>query len=285
MKYIARYPLLVAAIFFSLASGTLYLELKDLLPSGVLTVSVLDVGQGDAIFIETPQGNQILIDSGPSAHVLKQLQSRMSFFDNSIDVVMITHPDKDHIGGFRQIFDRYDIELVLESGVKVSTDIYKKVDSAITQEGSKRIFARRGMDIVLDIDVHLFILFPDRDVSGLDTNDGSIIAKLVYKNTSMMFMGDASDNIETYLVEQDDGLLDSDVLKVGHHGSKTSTSELFVDVVSPDVAVISAGKNNRYGHPHEDILRRFSERDIFVVGTYEEGTLVFESNGKLWVRK
>jgi len=209
----------------------------------------------------------------------------MSFFDNSIDVVMITHPDKDHIGGFRQIFDRYDIELVLESGVKVSTDIYKKVDSAITQEGSKRIFARRGMDIVLDIDVHLFILFPDRDVSGLDTNDGSIIAKLVYKNTSMMFMGDASDNIETYLVEQDDGLLDSDVLKVGHHGSKTSTSELFVDVVSPDVAVISAGKNNRYGHPHEDILRRFSERDIFVVGTYEEGTLVFESNGKLWVRK
>ncbi len=225
-----------------------------------LTVSFLNVGQGDAIFVEAPNGNQVLIDGGPNKSVLSELGKIMPFWDRSIDVVIATHPDKDHIGGLPKILKRYDVDYIFETDVVADTAIYGEFEKQIDEAGVQKIKARRGQMIWLDGDVYIQILFPDRDVSELEANTASIIARLVYSETEFMFMGDSTKSIENYLVQNYGEGLQSDVLKLGHHGSKTSTSELFLGYVSPMLAIISAGKNNRYGHPHKeviDILKRF----------------------------
>lgn len=266
--------------------------------SGLLEVAFLNIGQGDAIFIETPNGNQILVDGGPGNNVIGELSKRMSFFDDSIDMIVVTNPDRDHIEGFLSVLKKFDVGLVVEPGTVTQTQVYKNLEKAIDLEkdikgvNAKKVIARRGMDFLLDTDVHLFILFPDKDVSTFSTNDGSIVAKLVYKNTSIMLTGDAPEKTEKYLVELESGLsststahLNSDILKVGHHGSKTSTSQDFLQKVLPKYAVISAGKNNSYGHPSPEVTDRLTQNKIPILGTYEQGTIVFESNGERWLRK
>ena len=246
---------------------------------GILTVSFLDVGQGDAIFIEAPNGNQMLIDGGKNTRVLRELSSVMSFYDHSIDVVLATHPDQDHIGGLPSIFERFQIDYFIEPGVDTRTGVYQELARVIDMEKSKNILARREMKIFLDDGAYVLVLFPDRDVSGMETNDASIVAKLVYGDTSFLFTGDSSQKIEKHLVSLDGKNLHSDVLKVGHHGSKTSTSELFLGFVSPEVSVISSGVKNPYGHPHAEIINRLLDFGSIVLRTDERGTIVVKSDG------
>ena len=248
--------------------------------NGILTVAFLDVGQGDAIFIEAPNGNQVLIDGGANKSVLRQLSNVMPFYDRSIDIVLATHPDKDHIGGLVSVLERYKGEKILEPGVKSNTGVYQSLQNIILEREVSRILARRGMTIVLDDGIFLNILFPDRDVSGIESNDASIIAQLVYGETEFLFTGDAPQKIERYLASIYGKALQSDVLKVSHHGSKTSSSKQFIGFVSPDYAVISAGRDNRYGHPHKEVLETFEQFEIKILSTYEEGTILFESDGE-----
>lgn len=289
LKQLIKYPRLSAVIALVLAGTLVWYQVFLCMPSGVLSVSMLDVGQGDAIFIETPGGNQILIDSGPTAQVIKRLHEHMSFFDTTIDMLVVTNPDKDHIGGFIEVLKQYDVGAVLVPGTISETNVSKEFDRLVQKEidtvDVKKITARRGMDFKLDTDVHFIILFPDRDVSMLSTNEGSIVAKLVYKNTSIMLTGDSPDDIEQYLVSLNPEVLDSNILKVGHHGSKTSTSEAFLHAVSPDIALISAAQNNKYGHPHEDVVARLEKNNITVWGTYDEGTITVVSDGLIWRRE
>jgi competence protein ComEC len=253
--------------------------------NNILTVAFLDVGQGDAIFIEAPNGNQMLVDSGPNTKVLRELSKLMPFYDRSIDVVIATHPDADHIGGLIDVFERFDIGMFLEPGVEHDTNAYAALLRAVDKEASTRFLARRGMSIVLDNGVIIRILFPDRDVAGLDTNDASIVAQLVYGETEFLLTGDSPQKIEEYLTSLYGDELESDVLKVGHHGSKTSTSELFLGFASPRIAVISAGAQNRYGHPHEKVLSVLEQFDVETFITSKLGTIVFESDGKdVWVK-
>ncbi len=285
MKYLLTFPLLSATALCLCVYIVSVCALVRLDGRGVLSVAVLDVGQGDAIFIETPHGRQILIDGGSSAKVLAQLRSQMSFFDHTIDVLMVTNPDKDHIGGFIDVLRRYDVSLVLEPGTVSDSATYAQLERLVVAEGSRRVLARRGMDIVLDEGVHLLVLFPDTDPSALSTNDGSIVAKLVYGSTTMMLTGDAPEKTEKHLVGLDADMLDSDILKVGHHGSKTSTSDEFLQAVSPMYAVISAGKKNSYGHPSPIVVDRLRSFGVQVFGTYAEGRIVFESDGLQWAKK
>ncbi len=252
---------------------------------GKLTVAFLDVGQGDAIFIEAPNGNQMLIDGGPNKAVLRELSKVMPFYDRSIDVLMVSNPDADHIAGFVDVLQRFDVGRVIEPGTISTTGVYEALESEIEKEGAERIIAQRGMSIVLDEGVVLTILFPDRNVSGLTTNDGSIVARLTYGLTSVMFTGDTTQKIEEYLVHLDGNYLDSDVLKVAHHGSKTSTSELFLAAVLPSVAVVSAGKDNRYGHPHAAVTGTLKSRSIPFLNTANDGTVIFVSDGRSVVRR
>lgn len=249
--------------------------------NGILTVAFLDVGQGDAIYIEAPNGNQVLIDGGSNKSVLRELGSVMPPYDMSIDVVVATHPDKDHIGGLVDVIERYEVDLILESGRDNDTGIYRALREAIEEREVESVLARRGMTIVLDKDVFLKILFPDRDVSNVDSNDASIIAQLVYGDTEFLFTGDAPKKIENHLVAISGKELQSDVLKAGHHGSRTSSSELFVGFVSPKYVIISAGEDNRYGHPHNEVIDLFNKFKISILGTYQKGTIIFESDGNI----
>jgi len=244
-----------------------------------LQVSFLDVGQGDGVFIEAPGGNQILVDGGRNKKVLRELSKVMPFYDRSIDVVIATHPDADHIGGLPAVLERFDVDLFVDPGNSSDTAVYKEMIKLLKEKNIEMLTAKRGMKINLDYGAYLLILFPDRDVSLVESNTSSIVSMLVYGNTSFLLTGDSPKSIENYLASIDGGNLKADVLKAGHHGSKTSTSELFLGYVNPSYAIISSGKNNSYGHPHKEVLDLLEKFEIKVIRTDESGAIIFKSDG------
>lgn len=246
-----------------------------------MAVYFLDVGQGDAIFIEAPNGRQLLLDAGPGNTVVRELGAAMPFYDRSIDVLLMTHPDADHIGGFIEVLRRFETSAVFESGVLGDTALYHTIESEIADREISDFVGRSGDKIILDKKrgVYLEILFPDRDVTNVETNTGSLVAKLVYGNVCFVLTGDAPISIENYLAKLYGLELDCDVLKIGHHGSKTSSSPLFVAAVSPEYAVISVGEKNRYGHPSAEVLEIFENAGAEILRTDELGTITFETDG------
>lgn len=277
-----RFITLCTLIFITTIS--VYLCLKED-RRGILTVAFLNIGQGDSIFIDSPSGNQLLIDGGPDKSVLRELSSMMPFYDRSIDVMIATHADQDHVGGLPDVLNRYDVSLFMEPGVEGPSSSYQELERIVNERESdlktktkiKRILARRGMTIDLGSGAKLHILFPDRDPSGMETNMSSIVAKLVYGENEFLLTGDSPMAIEKYLVSL--GGLQSDVLKAGHHGSKTSTSPEFVKAVLPRYGIISAGKNNKYGHPTEQVMNILKEANVQILRTDQDGRVVFKSDG------
>jgi competence protein ComEC len=246
-----------------------------------LVVSFLDVGQGDAILIETPSGVDLLIDGGRDRSVLREVGKRLGPFDRTIDIVLATHPDADHIGGLSEVFKRYDIDYFLSPGIDSDTTPAQALTTFVQAEKEVQVVeARRGQRIMLGNAIYADVLFPDRDVSTLETNTGSIILRLVYGETSFLLSGDAPSSVEDWLVRLDGSALQSDVLKAGHHGSRTSTSESWINTVDPDFVVISAGKDNSYGHPHQEVLERINTSGARVISTLGTGTKIFKSDGK-----
>lgn len=245
-----------------------------------LTVAFLDVGQGDSIYIEGQNGAQILIDGGPNGNVLVELAKVMPFGDRTIDLLMVTNPDQDHYGGFLDVLKSYDISYVIEPGTRTPNKNYREFKRMVKEEGAKEMMAKRGMSIPLGNGALLKIIFPDRDVSDMSRNDGSIIARLDYGSTSVMFTGDTTKIIEEYLVNKYPNDLKSDVLKVAHHGSKTSTAKNFVKMVAPAYAVISNGRDNSYGHPHQNTLKTLSEFGVKTFRTDTLGTIIFHFDGE-----
>jgi competence protein ComEC len=276
-----RYAPLIAISVLFLANGFIWYAVFAEERGEHLTVAFLNIGQGDAVFIEAPNGRQMLIDGGPDKSVLRELSDVMPFYDRSIDVVMATHPDLDHIGGLPDVLARYEVDTVFRSGATGDAGAFEALHSEIKDSGAKTVLARRGTIIWLDEErgIYVRILFPDRDVTNFESNDASIIAQLVYGDIEFMLTGDAPQTIEQYLIALEGEALESEVLKVGHHGSRTSTSEFFVGYVSPQYAIISAGADNRYGHPHAEVLATISAFGIEDLGTYEEGRVLFQTDG------
>ncbi|OHA84348.1 MAG: hypothetical protein A2937_01250 [Candidatus Yonathbacteria bacterium RIFCSPLOWO2_01_FULL_47_33b] len=249
--------------------------------AGVLTVAFLDIGQGDAIYIEAPNGNQMLIDGGPSSGVvLRALGKVMPFYDRSIDLVIATHPDQDHVGGLPAVLGRMNVANIVTTENISDTGAYAAFEEAILSEHARRIRARTGERIILDKGVVLEILFPDRNTRGWETNTGSIVARLSYGDTSFLLTGDSPLAIEKYLVGKKGGALHATVLKLGHHGSRTSSSREFLSAVNPEYAIISAGLNNKYGHPHKEVTDLLDELKIPELSTIDHGTIVFKTDGE-----
>lgn len=245
----------------------------------------LDVGQGDAIFIEAPNGVQVLIDAGPDGAVVTSISEVMRFWDRTIDVVLPTHADKDHIGGFPDIFRRFEVAHVYDTSNTATTAIYEEYARLRDMETRSVLGAWSGDIIALDRQsgVYLRVLFPDQDVSGLDRNDASTVVQFVHGDIEVLLTGDASTDVEEYLVHMYGDGLRSEILKAGHHGSDTSTSNLFLDTVQPEAVVVSAGLDNRYGHPHPDVVARIQNRSIALYETARMGTIFFETDGKyIW---
>ena len=249
-------------------------------PGDALKVYFLDVGQGDAIFVETPSRKKLLFDGGPTRNVLAKIGEVTSFDTKRIDVVIESHPDKDHIGGLPEVIDRYDVGIFLEPGVESENSIDEELHKRLIEKNIPNILARRGMKIDFGDGAELLILFPNQNVSDWETNDASIVAKLTYGDKSFLLNGDSTKKAEFILYDLNQIILDSDVLKVGHHGSRTSTSLLFAEAVSPLYAVISAGADNSYGHPHQEVLDILTSLGTKIVSTADLGTITFETNGE-----
>ncbi len=248
-----------------------------------LSVTFLDIGQGDSILIETPDGVQVLIDGGADGTVLRELARELSWGDRTLDLVVGTHPDKDHIGGLVEVLAQYEVGHILTTENRGETMVATSYQEALLDEGVPVDFVRAGDMYRLGASTTLAIYSPATDPTFLESNTSSIVAKLSYGEIDFMLTGDAPLNIEDYLVATYGAELESEVLKLGHHGSKTSSGENFLKAVSPEYAVVSAGKDNSYGHPHQEVVDRVVSNGINLLSTQTDGAITFVTDGEtLW---
>lgn len=250
----------------------------------VLMVSFLNVGQGDAVLVTTPSGKQLLVDGGRDSTVLRELGSILQRGDRSIDMVLATHPDSDHIAGLVEVLKRFMVTTVVASGVEHESSI-AEVFTNTAQQAPHYIEARRGQVYDFGDGVLLHILFPDREVASVESNTGSVVAVLTYGEHSFVLSGDSPQSIEKYLVSIDNGLLHANVLKAGHHGSKTSNATTFVGTVGAQYVVYSRGCDNSYGHPHTEVLERFVQFEAVALDTCTDGRVTFTSDGTILSHK
>lgn len=250
-----------------------------------LKVKFFDVGQGDSAFIETPGLHQILIDGGPTSAVLAKLAENMPFWDRTIDLIILTHPEKDHMQGLIYVLKRYKADYILWTGIKKTSAEYNAwTDVLLKQEkmGAKIISAELGQKIKIG-EVVIDILHPLENLSGKEpknTNDTSVVSHFIFGENSFLFTGDISSSVEKELANSHElANLKSDVLKVAHHGSKYSTSDLFLENVLPKIAVISDGKGNSYGHPTPEVLQRLADFGIQALRTDQKGDITILSDG------
>lgn len=240
-----------------------------------LRVSFIDVGQGDSEFIELPNGETMLIDAGTNETGKNVVDYIKSLGYTSINYVVGTHPHEDHIGGLDDVIKTFDIGSIYMPKVTADTKTFEDVLNAAESKNLMINTAKSGVSIMNTEDLSVKFLAPTLD-SYENTNDYSAVVKVVYGETSYLFTGDAEEFSENLITDD----VNADVLKVGHHGSSTSTSTEFLKKVSPASAVISCGKDNSYGHPHSETLQKLADMGTAVYRTDELGTIVSVSDGK-----
>ena len=259
-------------------------------PDGKLHVHFLDVGQGDSVLIVTAQGKQVLVDGGPRAtDAARAIGSRVPFWDRDLDMLVLTHPDRDHFRGLIEVLDRYESGVVLKGGTVSENPLYLEWEKAVEEEEARQVTAARGQIIGLDGSTWLEVLNPSpRPTRGAltDSNNDGLVLRLVSGEVSFLLTADIEAEAEARLL-RGNLPIESTVLKVPHHGSRTSTTRRFLSAVSPVAAVISASADNQYGHPHEEVTGRL-ETTLGEAGTYltsERGDIEFITDGKrLWVK-
>lgn len=249
-----------------------------------LTAHFIDVGQGDAIYIKTANGDDIIIDGGNKAkgkivvNYLKKLKV------DDIEVLISTHPDADHIGGLDEVLNAYKVENVYAPKVSHTTQAYKDFLLAVKKQNLKIKPVTAGVKLNLK-GVSAEFVGPVKEYPKSDLNDWSAVLRLVYNKNSFLFTGDAEFKSEKDMVNSKK-LLKADVLKVGHHGAKESSSQLFLDKVQPKIAVIGVGAKNSYGHPTNETLNRFKKYKTTIYRTDKNGSVVVSSDGtKITVKK
>ena len=258
-----------------------WLALRQL-PDGRLHVYFLDVGQGDATLVQTPDGRQILIDGGPNpTALLSELSAVLPFWDRSLDLVVLTHPDGDHLTGLLAVLDRYQVGRVLDTSQTDAASLAAAWRERLAKGNIPRTTAQRGMRIPFG-DVMLTVLHPSsKPLTGTasDDNNNSIVLRIDYGPTSLLLTGDAESEAEADIIKA--GLpLQADVLKIGHHGSNGSTSAPFLVAVTPSEAVIQVGADNSFGHPAREVLKRLMDARAEILRTDTNGRIEAVSDGR-----
>jgi len=275
-------PLLVIAILVWSVALTM--------PDDKLHVSFLDVGQGDAILIQTPNGQDILIDGGPDFQKINlELSEKLPFWDRTIDLVVCTQPQADHVTGLVEVLQRYKVKQLLEPGVSYNSSIYQEWLNIVEDKGIEYNIARAGQEIDLGNGIELEVLNPPQDFfeeTSHDIDNNGVVLRLTWGKVSFLFTADIREEVEFELIGQRANLR-STVLKVAHHGSETSTTSQFLAAVAPEVAVISVGADNTFGHPSPEVVERLTDRlgEGNVYRMDKDGTIEFITDGEsLWVR-
>lgn len=255
-------------------------------PTHKLRVVACDVGQGDA-YLVTIGSFQALVDGGPNNKVVECLSKYSAFWDRTIEVVILTHPDADHYTGLVEVLKRYNVSNLVYSDASKNNSAYGEFLASAQSEGARRIKALAGAKIVYG-NLYFVILSPSNtmfaegiEINEESSNDYSVITHLVYGGFSALFTGDLTPKITQNLIGLNQ-IPDVDYLSVPHHGSKNGLTEELLRRTSPSLSVISVGAKNRYGHPHESILNLLSGYDY--LRTDEAGDVVVESNGSSWKR-
>lgn len=248
------------------------------LPDGKLHIVFCDVGQGDGAYIRFPDGRDMVVDGGPNDKILGCLGRYMPFWDRHLDMVLLTHPQKDHMQGLISVFERYSVDYFMRSDVENSTDGYKKLQDMVLSKKIPQKFVTTGEMIDVS-ETKLAVVWPSPNVLGVstDVNSASVVFWLRYGSFDALFTSDAS-------LRQDFARPTGDVvevLKVPHHGSKTGMSEEFLDWLKPQLAVISVGQNS-YGHPSQESIRQLRQKDSKILRTDEEGDIEVVSDGRGW---
>jgi competence protein ComEC len=259
------------------------------LPDGRLHVAFLDVGQGDAVLITTPRGQQVLIDGGPSPSALTTALGReMPFWDRSIDLVVMTHPDADHITGLVEVLDRFRVDGWLDNGFPEEDAVYAECMALLEEKGVLHQTVRSGDRLELGPGIVLEVLHPPPGGmvdTEADDNNNSLVLRLVWREAQFLLAGDIQAEAEHLLLASGQPLA-ADVLKVAHHGSGGSSTAGFLEAVAPNYAALSVGADNRFGHPAPAVLDRLAARHgVVILRTDEQGTIEFVSDGRtLWVQ-
>ncbi len=261
-----------------LVCALLFFRELSLFPDGGLDIFFLNVGQGDTTLIITPSGKQIIVDGGPNLSALEHLGKHLPFFDRSIDLMILTHPDSDHVTSFPEILKRFDVKQILLSGAHSNNPRYQSLLHLITQNDINVIIADPSQDIDLGDGVIIDVLWPPKQMIGSDvpdSNDHSVVTRILYKDHSILLPGDISTKSEMAILASGADV-SADIFKAPHHGSRTSSSTGFILAVDPDLAIISAGIDNPFGHPHPDVIDRYKFFDISIRSTSKEGTIALK---------
>jgi len=273
LKIPALGSLLLAGLFLFSACDSFSSALQPLAP-GHLRVHYIDVGQGDCILLQTDQA-ALLIDGGSSKYGSMVTDYIKLQGINELDAVIGTHPHEDHIGGLIAVLNTLPVKNVYIPNISHTSKTFEDFVAAINASGAKRIQAKAGVKLDLE-DLHGEFLGPAGAYEG-DLNNNSAVFKLTHETIVFLFTGDAEAEAEADLIRQ--GRLEAHILKVAHHGSRSSCTEGFLRAVSPQYAIVSCGKDNSYGHPHEETINRLSWYGVGIYRTDEQGAIIFESDG------
>jgi competence protein ComEC len=270
---------IISLILFS--TGVLFFFVYVNFYDGKLHLVVCDVGQGDAILLRTPNGQDVLIDGGPDKSVLSCLGRHMPFWDKTIEVIILTHPDADHVTGVVDVIKRYNVNALFTESNSGKTDIYKLFQRELADKKLSANFVEAGDKIKIEDNVELNVLSPQSNQPDPKANSGSlnvysVVVKLSYNNFSALFTGDAPATVGDKIVGSVGKV---DVLKVPHHGSKTGMNDAFLGTTTPQIALISVGANNRYGHPSKISLDLLSKYNVEIFRTDKNGEIEILSDG------
>ncbi len=269
---------ILAVLFVSVILS--FIAIPALAGDGLLHIWFLDVGQGDAIFIQAPNGNQILIDGGPDNKVLQELGQVMPFSDHSIDAVVLTHPHADHLRGLIEVLKNYEVGMVLEN--KIPCDSPECLEWDNVEQKLKTMQAEASQIVDLGNSAELKVIYarqPDaRANAAKNAHDYMLVTELEYGGESVLLTGDAEKNIEQILAKNPDS--QAQFLKVGHHGSKTSTTAQFLSAVKPKLAFLELGERNQYSFPHPEVIKRLEDLGIKYYRTDVSGTVELVLDGK-----
>jgi beta-lactamase superfamily II metal-dependent hydrolase len=243
-----------------------------------LLISFLDVGQGDAVLITAPNGNRLLYDAGPPTNaVLLALDRELSYFDRRIAFMVASHPDADHIGAFGAVLAHYTPYLYLDGHTRTGSEDFVVLENSLIAKHIERRTLTRGSKLLLGGGVDIDVLNPVQDARTmrLSTNDASLVLRVSYGSSTILLTGDLESGEESRLVDVYGGALKATILKAGHHGSKSSSSERFLSAVRPEFIAISVGKNNRYGHPSAAAIDRMNRTGARILQTALLGSIHF----------
>lgn len=244
----------------------------------VTNVHFIDVDQGDSIFIELANGQTVLIDGGSRTQSDKVVDYIKERGVNKINYLIATHPHEDHIGGLPNVVKNFNIDNIYMPDITANTKIFEELLNEIEKKNMGIDILKGGTKIYEDEDISLLVLAPNSD-NYEEINNYSIVIKLIFKDVSFIFTGDAEKISENEMIEKGYDLT-ADVLKIGHHGGRTSTTEKFLTSINPEYAVISAGKDNPYNHPHKETTDRLNKKGITVLRTDDLGDIVFSTDGE-----